>query len=178
MDTETDPENLATGGGTYAPHRAIRFMANTGKYAAKMGVKKGVSKAASKVNPTLLVVEAAISVVDCVKSFIDLAKAREIRDNLSRENDLLIEELATKREALEENIATAREKVEEHKKRKEVLADLVKECQDIFSESMTAFSRIRAQNLPELDQLARREQDLISSWESMKRALELYQSQI
>lgn len=177
MDTETDLENLDIGS-THTPYRAIRFMANTGKYAAKMGVKKGVSKAASKANPALLIVEAAISVADCVKSFIDLAKAREIRDNLSRENDLLIEELATKREALEENIVTAREKVEEHKKRKEVLADLVRECQEIFSESMTAFSRIRAQNLPELDQLARRERDLIDSWEKMKRALELYQSQI
>lgn len=175
MDTEPEFEDP---GSTRIPYRSVRFMAQSGKMAAKMGVRKGVREAAKKANPALMVIDAAISVVDCVKSFIELSKAREIRDNLRRENKLLIDKLEAQREELESNIEVAREKVEAYADRQEVIAELVRECQQIFSQSMEAFTQIRGESLPDLHQLEKQEKQLLNDWKALKDALKLYQEQI
>ena len=54
------------------PTRSLRFVGSAAPLVAKHGLRKGLGKAAAKVNPVLLVLETAISVTTCIISFIEL----------------------------------------------------------------------------------------------------------
>ena len=171
---EVDPKNLAPEKGRI-PYRALSFMAESGKHAMKLGVRKGVSKAATKASGPLIVLEAIGSVIDCISSFIELARAREIRDGLRQENPLLIEKLATQRDQLRDDLDLAMEQLNKRSEQRETIARLVKECQRLFSESMNAFYEVRTADLPDLDRLAKLEDQITDRWEAVKYTLQLYQ---
>lgn len=171
---EVNPEKLASKQ-TRIPYRAISFMAESGKQAAKLGVRKGLSKTAAKVSGPLIVLEAIGSVIDCISSFIELSRAREVRKGLQKENPLLIKKLATERDQLRDNLDVAKKKLTTSSKKRETIAKLVKECQSLFSMSMEAFHAVRTADLPDLDRLAEIEDQVIDRWNAFKHTLELYQ---
>jgi len=160
---------------TRIPYRSISFMAQSGKHAMKLGVRKGVSKAATKVSPPLIVIDAVISVVDCISSFIELAKARTVRDGLRREVGMLTEKLAVQRDKLRDDLDVAKRQLDKRAEQKEIIAELVKECQLLFSESMKAFHILRTADLPNLGELNELEDEVIERWRALKHTLELYQ---
>jgi hypothetical protein len=153
-------------------------MTQSAKLASEHGLRKGMAKAATKVNPALMVADAVLSVADCIHSFIQLAEAREIRDCLARENPLLIKKLAAQRQELVEQVEVARKQLDIERQRREALAGLVKTCQELFSKTMKLFTEARSADLPQLDELDKLEDRLFEDWHALKGALAFYQGQI
>lgn len=158
------------------PYRAVGFLAQTGRAVARHGVRRGIGQAAAKVAPPLLLIEAAVSVVGAIGSFLDLAAARERRDALRQLNPLLQEQLRASRKVLEGEIAIAREELAQVGRSREIIARLVHSCRQAFSLAMRACRDLVVSDVPDLDAIERSQEALELAWRDVRSALQAYQA--
>lgn len=158
----------------HVPRHAFTFMANSARLAAKYGLRKGLTKAAAKANPALLVIEATVSVAEAVNSYLKLRTARENRDSLGKiipheENRLRLE-----RQKLRVQLDLAHEEIDQRKEIQRVLGELVLVCSQILRTTWDELSAIRSSDLPDLEAFDSQLQSLERAWTGLYHALENY----
>lgn len=159
------------------PTKAITFMVHTANLAGKYGLKKAATKAAVKVNPAFMVIEAAISVADAVNSYLKLKNARARRDGLRGFIPLESERLRLEREDLLEQISLAQEQIGDKVEIQKRLALLALACGKVVRSSWDELYAIRKADLPDFQQFDDKLADLENVWVDFKRALyNFYQS--
>lgn len=153
------------------PTKAIIFMAHTASMAGKYGLKKAATKAAGKVNPAFMVIEAAISVADAVNSYLKLKNARARRDGLQDFIPLESERLRLEREELLEQISLAQEQIGDKVEIQKRLALLALACGKVVRSAWDELYAIRKADLPDFQQFDDKLEDLEDVWVDFKRAL-------
>jgi hypothetical protein len=156
----------------HVPRHALTLMANSANLAAKHGLKKGLSKAASKTNPALLVIEAAVSVAEAVNSYLQLRKAREHRDGLQRLIPHEEERLRLERQHLEEQLDLAKKEIAQNKDIQRRLGELVLACGRACRTTWTELHAIRASDLPDLENFDTQLRTLEGAWSDLQHALQ------
>jgi hypothetical protein len=149
-------------------------MANSAKLAAKHGLKKGLSKAAAKANPALMVIEAAHSVAEAVNSYLQLRNAREHRDGLQRVIPHEAERLRLERQQLAEQLDLATKEIAQKKDIQQRLGGLVLVCGIAFRTTWTELHAIRTSDLPDLEVFDSQLLSLEGAWSDLKHALQNY----
>lgn len=160
--------------GTRVPRHALTFMASSAKLAVKHGLKKGLTKAASKVNPALLVIEAAVSVAEAVNSYLKLRRAREHRDGLRSFIPHEEERLRLERQQLYKQLDIAQEEIDQKKEMQRRLGELVLVCGKACKTTWTELHAIRSSDLPDLEAFDRQLEMLESAWSDLRHAIENY----
>ncbi len=158
----------------HVPRHALTLMASSAKLAAKHGLKKGLSKAAAKANPALMVIEAAVSVAEAVNSYLELRKAREHRDGLQRLIPHEEERLHLERQQLAEQLDLAKEEIAQKKDIQRRLGELVLECGRVCRTTWTELYAIRKSDLPDLEAFDKHLRTLEDAWSDLQHALQNY----
>jgi aspartyl-tRNA synthetase len=156
------------------PRYALTFMAKSGQLAVKHGLKKGLSKAASKANPALLVIEAAASVAEAVNSFYKLSRAKEHRNGLEKLIPLEEDRLSAERDQLSEQLEMAKEEINLQKDVQRRLGELVLMCANACKTSWSELEAIRSSDLPDLEAFDEQFEKIESAWMDLRHALENY----
>jgi len=156
------------------PKRALSLMANTAKAMTKHGFKKGISKAATKANPALLVIEAGISILGAVSSFFDYNAAVKERNGIATVNATLEERLRLEREVFEKEIENIKGKLKNKKEIHGIIVRVVKTCQEGFSQAMIIYQEMVNADLPDLEKIEDYNEKLEEAWQRLCFALEQY----
>lgn len=156
------------------PRHALTFMYDSAKLARQYGLKKGVAKASSKVNPALLVIEAAVSVFEAVNSFINLRNAKEQRDGLKKLIPHEKKRLQIERELLAEQLNLAKEELEQKRDLQKRLGELVFSCGQACRTALTELHAMRSSDLPDIDDFDSQLEKLESVWMDLQGALQIY----
>jgi len=149
-------------------------MASSAKLATRHGLKKGLTKAAAKANPPLLVIEAAVSVAEAVNSYLKLRAAREHRYNLRRLIPHEEERLQLEHKQLAEQLDLAKEEIIQKKEIQRRLGELVLVCGRACRTTWTELHAIRLSDLPDLEAFDSQLRSLENAWTDLRRALENY----
>lgn len=156
------------------PRHALTFMGSSARLAVKHGLKKGLTRAASKANPALLVIEAVVSVAEAVDSYLNLSRAREHRDGLRRFIPHEEERLRLEREQLAEQLDLAKEEIALKKDMQRRLGELVLVCASTCKLAWAELHAIRSSDLPDLEAFDRQLDMLDSAWSDLRHALGNY----
>ena len=156
------------------PRDSLTFMASTATLAIRHGLKKGITKAVAKANPTLMVVEAASSVFKAVDSWLQFRKAREHRDGLRRIIPEEEERLRLEREKLSEELDLAKAEIDANDEIRKRLGRLTLACASAYRAVWDELHAIRTSELPDVDAFERRIDKLDESWRQFKAALDYY----
>ena len=159
---------------TRVPRHALTFMASSARLAAKHGLKKGLTRASAKANPTLLAIEAAVSVADAVSSYLNLRVAREHRDGLRRVIPHEEKRLQLQRQQLGEQLDLVKEAIEQEKDIQSRIGELALVCGQTLNTIWTELHAIRSSDLPNLEAFDSQLQSLDSAWTNLRHALENY----
>ena len=149
-------------------------MGASARLAVKHGLKKGLTRAASKADPALLVIEAVVSVTKAVDSFLKLSQAKEHRDGLRKLIPQEEERLRLEREELSERIDLAREEIAQKKDMQRRLGELVLVCGNICRLALAELHAIRSSDLPDIEAFDRQREMLESAWSELRQALGNY----
>ena len=158
----------------YPPRHALTLMANSAKLAAKHGLKKGLSKAAAKANPTLMIIEAAEAVIKAANSYLQLRKAKEHRDGLRRLIPHEEERLRIERQQLAEQLDLAKTEITQKKDIQRRLGELVLACGKTCRTIWTELHAIRNSDLPDLEEFDAHLCTLENAWSDLQHALQNY----
>lgn len=156
------------------PRHALSLLGRTARLAAKHGFKGGLTRAASKANPALLVIEAVVSVAEAVDSYLVLARAREHENGLRRLIPHEEERLRLERKQLSEELTLAREEVAQKQDMQRRLGALVLLCGRALTLAWAEIHAIRSSDLPDLEAFAEELEMLDSAWSNVRRALANY----
>ena len=156
------------------PRQALTLMGSSAKLAVKHGLKKGMTRAAAKANPALLVIEAAVSVGEAVDSFLKLKQAKEHRDGLRKVIPHEEERLRLEREQLAVQLEVATEEVNQKKDMQSRLGELVLVCAKTCSLEWTELHAIRSSDLPDLEAFDKHLEMLDTAWSDLRHALNNY----
>lgn len=153
---------------------ALTFMGNSAQLALKHGLKGGVKQAASKTNPALLVIDAAVSVAEAVDSYLKLSRAKEHRDGLRKVIPLEEQRLEIERKQLSEQLKLTKEEINQKKDIQRRLGELVLLCANTCRLAWAELHAIRSSDLPDLDDFDRQLTMLDDAWSDLRHALENY----
>jgi hypothetical protein len=156
------------------PRHALTFMGNSARLAVKHGLKKGLTRAASKANPALLVIEAVVSVAEAVDSFLKLSRAKEHRDGLLRIIPHEEERLRLERCQLSEQLELAKEDIAQKMDTQRMLGKLVLVCANTCRLAWVELHAIRSSDLPDIEAFDRQLEMLDSAWSDLRHALGNY----
>jgi hypothetical protein len=156
------------------PRHALTFLASSAKLAARHGLKKGMVKAASKANPALMVLEAAVSVAEAVNSYLKLRQAREYRDGLRRILPHEEERLRLERKKLAEELDLAKSAIDQRRDIQRRLGELTLACATACQTIWAELHAIRSADLPDLDAFDQKLGELEASWNQLRHALANY----
>lgn len=159
---------------TRIPHQAISFTVHAAKLAARHGLKAGLKKAAARVNPVLLVLDSAASVLDAANSWLKLRAARERRDGLERVIEKDKSRLAIERTRLKEELDLAREALGQDRALRERIGRLVLACAKTVQAITEEMAVLRKADLPDVERFESLSRDMQSSWDQMQAALGHY----
>ena len=159
---------------TRVPRHALIFMASSARLAAKHGLKKGLRRAAAKANPTLLAIEAAVSVVDAVSSYLNLRAAREHRDGLQKLIPYEEERLRLERQQLREQLDLAKEAIEQREDIQRRIGELALACSRVCRTTWDELEAIRSSELPDLEAFDSQLQSLENAWTDFCHVLKNY----
>lgn len=159
---------------TQIPKQALSLLANTAVLASKHGLKQGMAKAAAKVNPALLVLEAAVSVAGAVNSYLELKEARVRRDGLAELLPYEEQKLKAERDRLQSNIDMAKRDIAQKVKVQERLGSLVLACSSAYRTAWDEIHAIRSSDLPNIEDFDAQLIELESVWSQLKHALYNY----
>ena len=159
----------------HVPRHALTLMASSAKLATKHGLKKGLSTIPAKANPALLVIEAAVSILEAVDSCLKLKTAKERRRGL--ENTLPLEEgrLRTQRQQLAEQLHLAKEEVAQKMDIQKRLGQLVYVCGQALNEAFSELHTNRSSDLPDPEAFGSQLLSLESAWANLLRASQNFQ---
>ncbi len=149
-------------------------MTSSAKLALRHGLKKGLAEAAAKVNPALLVLEAAVSISEAVNSYAELCRSRDRLDALHRILPNEEEKLRVEREKLESELALTRKAIEQRKDIQKRLGALTLACASACQLIWTELLAIRSSDLPDLESFERKVDELETGWNQFRRALADY----
>lgn len=155
-----------------APKHALRFMAGIAQEAQKLGLRKGLGAAAAKSNPVVMVLEAASAIVGVVDSFLQYRTAAAHRDGL---RDMIPSEagrLAAERAQLALQIERVRADMDQREQVRDRLVQLVKACVGAVRMAWDELSRLRDDDLPDLNRIDAMTADLDDAWRQFQTALE------
>jgi len=156
------------------PHQALSFGAHAAKLASRHGFKAGVAKAAASVNPVLLVLGAAESVLDAANSWLKLKAKRAQRDGL---RDLIPREeatLAVERKKLQEEITLAREDLSQEHAVRERIGKINLLCAQVCRELMREMLDVRKSDIPCIARFDQLSNEMEAAWSRMREALDYY----
>lgn len=156
----------------HVPRHALTLMASSAKLAAKHGLKRGLSKAAAKANPALMVIEAAGSVAEAVNSYLQLRKAREHQEGLQRIIPYEEERLRLERQQFAEQLDLAKEEIAQKGDIQRRLGELVLACGRACSTTWNELHAIRASDLPDLEAFDHQLRTLENAWSDLQHALQ------
>ena len=156
------------------PRHALTFLAQSGKYALKCGIKKGLGKAAAKANPATMVFEAAISVIEAVDSFYTLKEAQAKLDGYKRFVPLEEERLRKERLLLKSRLEVMEKEIQQTREVQARLGDLAQQCASMCFAAFDDLQRIRASDLPDLKAFDDKLEVLEDAWQGFRRALANY----
>ena len=154
--------------------RSLTFASNTARYATKFGLKKGAQKAATKVNPTLLVIEAGISVANAVQSFYQLKEAKAVRDGLEDYIPKVKKRLEVERKALIEQAKILKAELDLKKEKQAEITKFVLLTVQFYSDAVSEVEKIRGLDIIDEKELDRAEKDLEKQWRIFQKALRVY----
>ncbi len=158
---------------TCIPRHALIFMASSAKLAAKHGLKKGLPRAA-KANPTLLTIEAAVSVADAVKSYLKLRATREHRYGLRKFIPHEEERLRLELQQLGEQLDLAKEPIKQEQDIQRRIGELALACSRVCRMAWDELEAIRSSELPDLEAFDSQLQSLENAWTDLRHALKNY----
>lgn len=158
----------------HIPRHALSLLANTANLARKYGLKKGMSKAAARVNPALLLLEAAVSVAGAVDSYVKLKEQRAHRDGLTRFIPYEEKRLKIEREKLKEQIALAKRELDNKIKVQQALGELVLVCSAVYRAAWNELHKIRNSDLPDIEAFDEQLIVLEDVWSDLHLALQNY----
>ena len=156
------------------PRHALTLLANSAKLATRHGFTKGLGKAASKANPALLVIEAAVSVADAVNSYLKLREAKAHRTGLRELIPHEEDRLRLERHKLIEQLGLAKEEIAQKKDLQRRLGELALACGKAWRTVWTELHAIRTSDLPDLEAFDRQQQVLEDTWADLRHALGNY----
>lgn len=159
---------------THVPRHALTFMASSAQLAAKHGLKKGLTRAAAKTNPALLVIEATVSVAEAVNSYLKLRSAREHRDGLRKIIPHEEKRLRLERQKLRVQLDLANEEIAQRKEIQRTLGELVLVCSQVLRTIWDELHAIRSSYLPDLEAFDSQLELLEKAWRDLGHALENY----
>ncbi len=157
---------------TRVPRHALVFMASSAKLAAKHGLKKGLTRVPA--NPTLLAIEAVVSVADAVSSYLNLRAAREHRDGLQKVIPYEEERLRLERKQLREQLNLAKEAIKQRKDIQRRIGELALACSRVCRTTWDELEAIRSSELPDLEAFDSQLQSLENAWTDFCHVLKNY----
>ena len=159
---------------TRVPKHALTFMASSANLAAKHGLKKVLTRAPAKANPTLLAIEAVVSVADAVDSYLQLRAARKRRDGLQRFIPLEEERLRIEHQKLREQLDLAKEEIKQKQDIQKRIGELTLACSRVCRMAWDELEAIRSSELPDLEAFDSQLQSLENAWTDLCHALKNY----
>lgn len=154
---------------------ALTFTVGTLRHATKLGIPGGMAKAATKVNPALLVVEAAISVLDAAQSFFALETAKTIRDGLRAALPLERERLEAERKKLENEVAARGLELEVVERQNELVMKVLGVTLDVFGQIAALYHELSKDPKADYASMKRCYDDLETSWQLVRqRVIEMH----
>ncbi|WP_373991694.1 hypothetical protein [Duganella sp. BuS-21] len=156
------------------PHQALSFTARAAKLAAQYGLKQGIKKAAARVNPALLVLDTAASVLDAANSWLKLRAARTRLNGLASVIEEDESRLAIERTKLKEELAIAREQLGQDKQIRERIGKLTLLCAKTVQALMQEMATLRKSDLPDVGSFEKLSGEMQGSWDRMREALDYY----
>ncbi|SAK99986.1 hypothetical protein AWB78_05865 [Caballeronia calidae] len=162
----------------HPPRHALTFMATAGRMATRYGLKKGLSRAAAKANPVLMVIEAAASVAEAVQSYLTLREAQAHRDGLRELIPHEAERLRLEREALKTQIDNARAELDSRIEVQKRIGELVLTCSAAVSTAWSELNAIRSADLPDIEAFDRKLDELDAANQQFRHAIAIYQDDV
>lgn len=156
------------------PHQALSFGTHTAKLASRYGLKAGLTKAAAHANPAMLVLEAAVSVMDAANAWLELKAARVHRDGLRTTIPKEKAALEIDRLKLKEEIVLAREDLSQELALRERIGKINLLCARVCQEILGDMLAIRNEEIPSIDHFERLNNELEVAWTKMREALDYY----
>jgi hypothetical protein len=154
------------------PHHALTFGAHAVKLASRHGLKMGIAKAAARINPVLMVIEAGVSVLGAIDSWLTLKAARAHRDGLR--STIGKEEAKLELDRRKEELMLARANLDQELALRQRIGKInllcAQACQEIFREMRV----IRQSEIPDIDQFERLNDELEAAVTRMRGALDYY----
>lgn len=158
----------------HIPKHALTFMASAARLATQHGLKAGVTKAAGKVNPTLMVIEAAVSVLEAINSYLKLRKARAHRDGLRQVLNHEEERLRLERDKLSDQLDLAKSEIDQRQRIQRRLGELVFACAQACRSIWSELYAIRSADIPDIEAFETEVAKLEDAWGQLQRALSYY----
>ena len=156
------------------PHQALSFGLKAGKLALSHGLKAGIAKAAAKLNPVTIVLEAAFSVLDAVDSWMKLKASCAHRDGLRALLPKHEEAMRLEREKLATELTLAQKELQQEMAIRDRIGRINLICARLCGESIKEMLAIRRQQLPDVDRFERSQDELSIAWSKMREALNYY----
>ncbi len=156
-----------------SPHAWV-FTASFLREAKRHGLRVGSARAASRVSPALLVIEAAASMARAVDSYLQLCTARAHRDGLERLIPLEERRLERERQQLAETLDLARRELETQRAVRQRIGELVLICAQAYRACLDELQAIRAADLPDLEAFDRSLEQLEEAQADLRRAFEQF----
>jgi len=157
------------------PHYALRFGRLLATEMLEHGFRQGASRAAAKVSPVLMVLEAAASVADAIDSYLQYCSTKVHRDALKELIPLEEVQLRAVREQLGHEIERIRCDMGTQQHKQLRLGALFKLCAHGLRMTWEELENLRRADLPELDLIDRQTGQLEDAWHDFKRATAHYQ---
>lgn len=144
----------------------------------KYGLKEGVGRAAAKMNPVLMVIEAAASVAEAVNSYLKLREAQAHRDGLQQLIPHDAEKLRLERAALNEELALAKAEIDQQMQVQQRIGALALACSSALSTAWSELEAIRSSELPDIEAFDRNLDEVDTAWQQFRHALSLYREYV
>ncbi|KPN91534.1 hypothetical protein [Pseudomonas nunensis] len=151
--------------------QTLIFMTHTARYAGQYGFKSAVAKAGARVNPALMVLEAAGAVLEAVNSYINLKNAEAHRDGLKKTLSSESNRLAIQRQELALILESAKRDIERQADINRRISELVIACAISCKGAFEELLHIRQSDLPDLDAFDRVYEQLEEAHDHLRQAL-------
>jgi nitric oxide reductase large subunit len=147
-------------------------MLKTGALVARHGLKKGLSKAASRVAPPLAILEAAVEVLRAGGAIAEWYAASKHHEGLQKMVQSLGQQLRLEREALDSAIQEARKEAEVRQDAARAVHQLLRAAHRLVGDASKALSAAQQEDLPDFTEVERLREELEDAWAGLRRALE------
>ena len=158
------------------PKQSLRFIGQATVLASKHGLRKGLTKAAAKANPVLIVLDAAISVAKLYYFIYQDAKMLKQKETLRKELKQLLKQLQAERDKLQTDIDAQLDNIKLRQEQKEIIRSSIDIIRQEIPKAMQHLGQLKQEHPEDLTSIETHEKELYRNIQRFSEAFAIYQS--